>query len=207
MEHVSLLPIIVTMVIGLFGIAILLYVAVIGRIGWQIFMYNFPLTKKRGAFYLILQRNGQFKWVYTKFKSVWVWPDKTKSFIGKKFNRIAQTTEPLIFLMEGYPTNAMLSDLLPKEEMSMLVNNIIKTQETAARLEMNLSQDKPALFDKLIPMLTLGFAAGSALLVLAVFMNMDDITTAIKPLVTLANQVQPYVPQLVEALENIPREI
>ena len=207
MEHISLLAVILTMLGGIIVIAIIFYVAVIGRIGWQHFMYNMPLTKKKGCFYLILQRNGQFKWVYKKFQTVWQWPDGSKSFISKNFNRIAQTTEPLIFLVEGYPTNAMLGELLPTEEMSKLVNNIMKTQETAARLEMDLANEKPPILDKLVPVLTLVFAAVGALVALGIFMSMEDITKSIEPLTKFARDVQPHIPALIEAIEKIPREI
>ncbi len=205
MNH--LLPTLGLLFFALIFIVMILYIAIIGRIGWQFFMYNNPLTKKRGTFYLILLRNGRFKWVYGAFKTVWEWPDKSKTYIGKAFDRLYQTTEPLIFLVEGYPTNPMLSELLPKKEMSELVNNIIKTQETAARLEMDLGKTKPAIFDKIIPIFTLLAAAGSLLIGFSIMVGINEIQPSIDQLVSFANEIKPHIPELVKALENLPRDV
>lgn len=193
---------------GGFVLIILLgYIMVIGRIGWQFFKYNFPATKKRGTFYLLLLRSGRFKWIYTKFKTVWDWPDGTKTYIGKNFDRLAQTAEPLIFLVEGYPTNAMLADRLPKEEMSRFVNNIMKEIETASRLESEIEKIKPGLGGFIIPVLTLGFAALGALSTLYLVVNINEMATILEWIQNTLSELSPYVPEIVEALKNAPREL
>ncbi len=200
----GLLEVLVILGAGLVFILLIGYIAVIGRMGFQFFKYNFPLSKRRGTFYLLLQRDGRFKWVYSKFKSVWEWPNGEKSYISKKFDRISQTAEPLIFLIEGFPTNAMLSEQLPPEEMSRLVNNILKEVETASRLEGEMGETKTLLMDKIVPLLTMGLAGGSLLIGVAIIMNLSEISVQLEGFVNLVNE---FRPQLEEALKNFNREI
>lgn len=200
----ALLEVFVVLFIGLFIIAMMAYIAVIGRMGWQFFKYNFPMTKKRGTFYLLLQRDGRFRWIYSKFKSVWEWKSGEKSYISKKFDRISQTAEPLIFLVEGFPTNAMLSEQLPPEEMSRLVNNIIKEVETTSRLEGEMGDTKTLIMDKVVPIMTLGLAGISALIGLAIIMNLSEMSDQITSAVNTINDLRP---QIEEALKTFQREI
>lgn len=200
----GLLEVFVILFVGLIFILMLAYIAVIGRMGWQFFKYNFPLTKRRGTFYLLLQRDGRFKWIYSKFKSVWEWPNGEKSYISKKFDRISQTAEPLIFLVEGFPTNAMLSEQLPPEEMSRLVNNILKEVETASRLEGEMGETKTLLMDKVVPLMTLVLSAFGLLVGVAIIMNLSEISVQLEGFVNLVNE---FRPQLEEALKNFNREI
>ncbi len=200
----ALLDIFIVLFVGILFIAMIAYIAIIGRIGWQFFKYNFPLTKKRGTFYLILQRSGRFKWVYSSFKSVWKWPDNTKSYISKRFDRMAQTAEPLVFLIEGYPTNAMLAEQLPPEEMSRLINNIIKEVETTSRLEAEMNDTKTLLMDKVVPIMTLFLAGVGAIIGLAIIMNLSDIQTQVEQAVAVINAL---APQIEAALKELPRQI
>lgn len=200
----ALLEVLVVLFFGLVFIGLMVYIAVIGRIGWQFFKYNFPLSKRRGTHYFILLRSGRFKWIYDRFKSVWKWPDGTKSYISKKFDRMAQTAEPLIFLVEGYPTNAMLAEQLPPEEMSRLINNIIKEVETTSRLESEMGETKTLLMDKVVPILTLLFAGIGVLVGVAIIMNLSDIQTQVQMAVDVINGL---APQIQEALNDLPREL
>lgn len=202
-----LLEVLMIMTVMIAFLGLLFYILIIGRIGFQFFKYNFPMSRRRGTFYLIRLRNGRFKWVYDRFKSVWEWPDKTKSYIGKKFDRVSQTAEPLIFLVEGYPTNVMLADFLTQEEMSRIVNNILKQIEVASRLENELEKQKPALLDKLLPMLTFVFAAIAALVGLYIAMGISEVGQGIEVITKLANEIQPHIPEIVEALKNAPKQI
>ncbi len=77
--------------------ALIFYIAIIGRIGIQFFKYNLPFMKRRGTHYLIWEKNGRFRWEYSKFKSEWDWDDNSKSYIGRNFDRLSQTAEPLVF--------------------------------------------------------------------------------------------------------------
>lgn len=203
----GLLEIVITIFFLLLFMVMLFYIMGIGRIGIQFFKYNMPFSKKRGTFYLIRLRNGRFRWVYDRFKSVWRWPDKTNTYISKNFDRLAQTTEPLIFLVEGYPTNVMLADLLPKEEMSELVNNIIKEQELAARLEMDLNKGGSKVFEKVLPVLTLVFAGMGAIVGLAIMIGLGDLSDSLETLNKFASDIKPHIPELIKALERLPREI
>lgn len=202
-----LLGILLTMGFLLILVAMGFYIAVIGRLGIQFFKYNFPLSKKRGTHYLILQRNGRFKWVYDRFKSVWVWPDKTKSFISKNFDRLAQSAEPLVFLVEGYPTNAMLAEQLPPEEMSRLVNNIIKEVETTSRLEAEISEKGTVIMDKIVPIMTMGFAAVGALVGIVVVMNLGEISEQVTWAINTMRTLQPQVIEAIAAVKDLPRQI
>lgn len=197
-----LMGILLTMGIMLVFLAMFFYIMVIGRVGLQFFKYNFPLSKRRGTFYLIRLRNGRFKWVYDRFKSVWEWPDKTKTWIGKKFDRISQTAEPLIFLVEGYPTNVMLAEMLTQDEMNRLVNNILKQIEVASRLENEIEKQKPKFLDALVPILTLAFAAIAALATLYVAMGLGDLAQSIEWVNNVVKEVQPHMPEILEALKQ-----
>lgn len=196
----ALLEVLVVLFVGLIFIALIMYIAVIGRIGWQFFKYNFPLTKKRGAHWLILGRDGRFKYLYSKFKSVYEWPDTTKSYISKNFDRIVQTAEPLIFLVEGYPTNARLAEQLPPEEMSRLVNNLMKEIESASRLEAELGDRKTLLMDKVVPVMTLMLAGASAIIGLAIIMNLSEMSDQMGSIMNMVNE---FRPQIEEALKNL----
>ncbi len=201
---VTLLEVFVVLFVGIIFILLIGYILIIGRIGWQFFKYNFPMTKKRGAHWLILGRDGRFKYLYSKFKSVYEWPDKTKSYISKNFDRIVQTAEPLIFLVEGYPTNARLAQQLPPEEMSRLVNNLMKEIESASRLEAELGEKKTLLMDKIVPILTMGLAGGSLLIGIAIIMNLSEMSDQITNVINLVNE---FRPQIQAALDNLTREI
>lgn len=201
---VTLLEVFIVLFVGIIFILLIGYILIIGRIGWQFFKYNFPMTKKRGAHWLILGRDGRFKYLYSKFKSVYEWPDKTKSYISKNFDRIVQTAEPLIFLVEGYPTNARLAQQLPPEEMSRLVNNLMKEIESASRLEAELGEKKTLLMDKIVPLLTMGLAGGSLLIGIAIIMNLSEMSDQITNVINLVNE---FRPQIQAALDNLTREI
>lgn len=175
------------------------YVTVIGRIGLQFFRYNFPLLKKRGAWYLILLNDGRFKLVYKKFQSVWDWKDESKAYISKKFDRVSQTAEPLIFLIEGFSTNVKLFEQLTRAEISKIVNNIIKTSYSTGRL-VEEDEGQKGNWWKLIPVIGLIVTIIVGLIALAIFLNLNDLTS-------ILNEIKPYVPAAVEALKNTPRQI
>lgn len=200
----ALFEVLVVLFFGLIFIGLMVYIAVIGRIGWQFFKYNFPFSKRRGTHYFILLRSGRFKWIYDKFKSVWTWSDGTKSYIGKKFDRMAQTAEPLIFLVEGYPTNAMLAEQLPPEEMSRLINNIIKEVETTSRLESEMGETKTLMMDKVVPIATLLLAGVGAIIGLAIIMNLGEINEQVTWAINSLKELKPVVE---EAIKNMPKTI
>ncbi len=193
----ALLEVLVVLFFGFIFILLMGYIAVIGRIGWQFFKYNFPLTKRRGTHYLILGRDKRFKWIYSKFKSVWKWPDGTKSYIGKQFDRMTQTAEPLVFLVEGYPTNAMLAEQLPPEEMSRLINNIIKEVETTSRLESEMGETKTMLMDKVVPIITLLFAGMGVLVGIAIIMNLTEMSDQVTWAIDSLKELKPLIEEAI----------
>lgn len=156
--------------------ACIVYIAIIGRIGWQIFKYNAPFFKRRGGWYLIWQKDKRFKLIYEKFKTVWKWKDGTTTTIRRNFERIAQTAEPLIFLVEGYATNANLGEVLPKEEQSYHINNIIKLAQANERLK---AQEQYHIETKgwmrHLPLITALLAVVTLAIAIGIFMSMNDI--------------------------------
>ncbi len=176
------------------------YIIILGRMGFQFFKYNFPMFKKRGAFYLLWLRNGRFKLIYGGFKPKWKWPDGTESAISRNFDRIIQSTEPLIFLVEGFPTNVRLGDLMPKEEMSTLINNIIKSAYSTGIERGDLEVQKDKSMSKWIFIGTLGVSLLTLVIVVFIFMNLGQINSVIE-------EFQPFIPQAIEWLSNAPREL
>lgn len=176
------------------------YVAVIGRLGLQIFRYNFPLLRKRGAHFLILQKDGRFKWVYKKFQAIWDWKDGSKAHISKKFDRISQSAEPLIFLIEGFPTNVKLFDQLTRAEISKFVNNINKMAYSTGRLVETDEEQKGEWLWKLIPIIGVILTLVTAIIALGIFLNIGE-------LIEIINQIKPHLPAAIEAIKNAPREI
>ncbi len=197
---VSLLVIFMVIIMGLIFSALIFYIAIIGRIGLQFFKYNFPLMKRRGTHYLIQEKNGRYKWLYSSFKSQYKWPDGTVSYIGKNFDRLSQTAEPLVFLVEGFPTNPRLGDLLPKFELSKVVNNIIKTSLSTGRLSEDIGEKKGDNLLRILPFITVILVAVMLMLVVGLFLNMSEISETLE-------QIKPLIPAAQEALKNAPRQI
>lgn len=200
MEHISLLPILAALFFMVIFFGLLFYIAIIGRIGLQFFKYNLPFMKRRGTHYLIWEKNGRFKWEYSKFKSEWDWSDNSKSYIGRNFDRLSQTAEPLVFLVEGFPTNPRLGDLLPKFELSKNVTNIIKTSYGTGRVAEEIGSKKADNLLKILPFMTFILVAVMLIIVVGVFINMTEISD-------LLAQIKPHIPAAIEALKNIPKQI
>lgn len=197
---VNLLVVLTGLFFMVIGFALIFYIAIIGRIGLQFFKYNVPFLKRRGTHYLIWEKSGRFKWIYGKFKSEWEWPDNSKSYIGRNFERLSQTAEPLILLVEGFPTNVRLGQLLPTFELSKNVTNIIKTSYGTGRVAEELGTKKGDVLTKLIPLMTLILVGISLIVVVGMFLNMSELTDILE-------QIKPHIPAAIEALKNAPKEI
>ncbi len=180
--------------------ALLFYIAIIGRIGIQFFKYNVPFLKRRGTHYLIWEKTGRFKWIYGKFKSEWEWADNSKSYIGRNFERLSQTAEPLVLLVEGFPTNVRLGQLLPTFELSKNVTNIIKTSYGTGRVAEEIGSKKVDNLVKILPFMTLILVAVTLILTVGTFISLSEITEVL-------NQVTPHIPAAIQALQNAPQQI
>ncbi len=201
MAELNLLPILAALFFMVIFFALIFYIAIIGRIGLQFFKYNLPFMKRRGTHYLIWEKNGRFRWEYSKFKSEWDWPeDNSKSYIGRNFDRLSQTAEPLVFLVEGFPTNPRLGDLLPKFELSKNVTNIIKTSYGTGRVAEEIGSKKVDNLLKLLPFMTVILVAVTLILTVGTFISLSEMTEVL-------NQIQPYIPAAIEALQNAPKQI
>ena len=125
---------------------------------------------------MIYQKDKRFKLVYDKFKTVWTWKDGTTTTIRRNFERVAQTAEPLVFLVEGYATNANLGEVLPKEEQSYHINNIIKLAQANERLK---AQEQYHIETKgwmrHLPLITAVLVLILLFISIAMFMSMNDI--------------------------------
>lgn len=152
-----------------------LYIGILGKLGFQMFKYNVPLLKRRGCIYLIWEKNGRFKWCYEKFKSEWAWKDGSMTYISRNYDRISQSAEPLIFLIEGYPTNVKLSDELPEIEVSKIFTNIVKTSYSTGRLAENLSQEKSDFVNNKLPLIAAVLAVFTLAIVVMIFFNLGEI--------------------------------
>lgn len=157
-----------------------LYIGILGKLGFQMFKYNVPLLKRRGCIYLIWEKNGRFKWVYGKFKSEWAWNDGSMTYISRNYDRISQSAEPLIFLIEGYPTNVKLSDELPEIEVSKIFTNIVKTSYSTGRLAENLSQEKSDFVNNKLPLIAAVLAVFTLAIVVMIFFNLGEIRPIIE---------------------------
>ncbi len=200
MNHISLLPILAALFFMVIFFVLIFYIAIIGRIGLQFFKYNIPFMKRRGTHYLIWEKNGRFRWEYSKFKSEWDWNDNSKSYIGRNFDRLSQTAEPLVFLVEGFPTNPRLGDLLPKFELSKNVTNIIKTSYGTGRVAEEIGSKKADNLLKILPFMTFILVAVMLIIVVGVFINLTELSD-------LLAQIKPHIPAAIEALQNRAKEI
>ncbi len=197
---VELLPIIAGFFFMVMFFAVLFYIVIIGRIGWQFFKYNVPFLKRRGSHYLIWEKTGRFKWIYGKFKSEWDWDDGSKSYIGRNFERLSQTAEPLILLVEGFPTNVRLGQLLPTFELSKNVTNIIKTSYGTGRVAEEIGAKKGDNLLKIMPFITVILVAVMLIMVVGMYINMTEISE-------ILTEIKPHVPAAIEALQNNPKTI
>ena len=197
---VSLLTILAGLFFMVIGFVLIFYIMIIGRIGMEFFKYNVPFLKRRGTHYLIWEKTGRFKWIYGKFKSEWDWPDGSKSYIGRNFERLSQTAEPLVLLVEGFPTNVRLGQLLPTFELSKNVTNIIKTSYGTGRVAEEIGGKKSDVLMKLIPLMTLILVGVVLIVSVGMFLNMSDLTEVLE-------QIKPHIPAAIEALQNAPKTI
>lgn len=201
MAELQLLPILAALFFMVIFFALVFYIAIIGRIGLQFFKYNIPFMKRRGTHYLIWEKNGRFRWEYSKFKSEWDWPaDNSKSYIGRNFDRLSQTAEPLVFLVEGFPTNPRLGDLLPKFELSKNVTNIIKTAYGTGRVAEEIGSKKADNLLRILPFMTFILVAVMLIIVVGVFINLTELSD-------LLAEIKPHIPAAIEALQNRAKEI
>lgn len=183
--------------------ACIVYIAIIGRIGIQLFRYNMPFLRRRGTWYLIRQNDGRFKIVYDKFKTEWEWKDGSKTIIRRQFDKIAQTAEPLVFLEEGGAINRIFGEILPREEQSKQIINLIRLEKTNERLK---AQEQYHIETKgwlsKLPLITAMLALITLILTVAIFMSMNDIKTFIA-------WVQPQINTIIEAIKSqaIPKQL
>ena len=201
MAEIPILPIFAGLFVMLIFFIMIFYIAIIGRIGLQFFKYNIPFMKRRGTHYLIWEKNGRFRWEYSKFKSEWDWPDdNSKSYIGRNFDRLSQTAEPLVFLVEGFPTNPRLGDLLPKFELSKNVTNIIKTSYGTGRVAEEIGNKKVDNLLKILPFMTLILVAVTLILAVGTFIGLSELSEVL-------NEIKPHIPAAIEALNAASRSI
>ena len=200
MAEISLLPILAGLFFMVIGFGLIFYILIIGRIGWQFFKYNVPFLKRRGTHYLIWEKDGKFQWIYGRFKSEWEWSDGSKSYIGRNFERLSQTAEPLVLLVEGFPTNVRLGQLLPTFELSKNVTNIIKTAYGTGRVAEEIGSKKADNLLKIIPFITVILVAVMLIMVVGMYINMTEMSD-------LLAQIKPHIPAAIEALQNAPKEI
>lgn len=160
-----------------------IYIVVIGKMGWQVFKYNVPFLKKKGAWTIIWEKRGSFRIEYNKFKAEHRWKDGSKTYISRAFDRVSQTAEPLIFLIEGWATNVQIGTILPKFEINKFFNSIVITSHEQGALSKVQEQGKgDVLFKVIIPLVTVLLAFVTLLAVVFVVLNINEISKIIKPM-------------------------
>lgn len=200
MAELNLLPILGGIFFMGIGFVLIFYILIIGRIGLQFFKYNVPFMKRRGTHYLIWEKTGRFKWIYGRFKSEWDWEDGSKSYIGRNFERLSQTAEPLVLLVEGFPTNVRLAQLLPTFELSKNVTNIIKTSYGTGRVAEDAGTEKVDKLLKILPFMTLILVAVTLILAVGTFIGLSELSE-------ILNEIKPHIPAAIEAIKNAPKQI
>jgi hypothetical protein len=152
-----------------------------GKLGWQFFKYNFPMTKRRGCHYLVWFKDGRFNWSYDKFKSEYDWPDGSKTYINRNYERIRQSAEPLILIVEGYPVNVRLGSLLPSYEVSKTMNNLLKLTYSTGKVAEQIGEKKGLLNDRTLTIVAVIFGGISLLILVGIYMNLQPLAD-LKPL-------------------------
>ena len=189
-----------TVILLLLVVIFALYAAIIGKMGWQVFKYNFPFLKKKGAWTIIWEKRGSFRVEYNKFKPEHQWKDGSKTYISRGFDRVSKTAEPLIFLIEGWATNVQLGLILPKFEINKFFNSIVITShEQGALSKLQEAGKGDVMFKVIIPLVTLLLVFLSLLAVVFAVMKADEIAKLLKPIAeqmpTLIESVRAAVPK------------
>ena len=105
-------------------------------------------------------------------------------------------------MIEGYPTNARLAELLPSEEVSRLVNKIMKEIEITSRLEGEQGDKKGFLLDKIVPVMTLLFAGIGLLISFAIITNLSDISAQVEQVVNIVNEFRPQIQEAIDSFNQ-----
>lgn len=133
------------------------YIFIMGNMGWQFFKMNFLLKKRAGTIYLALLRTGRIKFWYARFKTEHKWSDGSITKIVSVEDRSDNFREPIIFLVEGYPMNVSISQLVKGDfpDLGKIFTTLQKTEYVMGMERMDLTSEKRNKLDNIIPLLTL----------------------------------------------------
>ena len=70
-----------------------------------------------------------------------------------------------------------------------------------------MGKEKPPIMDKLLPVLTVVFAAMGALVGVVLFISLGEVTESLETLTKFTQEIQPHIPELVKAIETLPKTL
>lgn len=170
------------------------YCLILGNIGWQYFKIRFPLKKNAGTHYFAYLRTGRIKWWYAKFKTEHKWQDGAVTKIVSINDKLHNTREPIIYLIEGYPFNVGFDSIISGRypDIAKMITAQSKSDYTLGmqRIESNLDAKKG--FSGWTPLILMLMVGISLFVMGAIYVQFNDFQTKISPILDQfdANTIQ-----------------